>query len=43
MRRHGRDDGLPLADFGLLMRDNWNRYGFTPEAVRAWVEERPAE
>ncbi len=43
MRRHRRDDRLPLADFGLLMTDNWNRYGFTREVDRAWVEERMAE
>lgn len=46
--------GIPLADFGaewgvpadalgLPMKDIKDAYGFTPEEVRAWVEERLAQ
>ena len=39
----GAEWGVPDADLGLPMKDIKDRYGFTPEAVRAWVEERRAE
>ncbi len=46
--------GIPLADFaaewgvpedalGLPMKDIKDAFGFSPEDVRAWVEERLAQ
>lgn len=35
--------GVPAADLGRPMKDVKDEYGFTPEDVRAWVDERLAE
>ena len=35
--------GVPAADLGKPMKDIKDQYGFTPEDVRAWVEQRLAE
>ena len=46
--------GIPLADFGaqwgvpaealdLPMKDVKDQYGFSPEDVRAWVDDRLAQ
>ena len=35
--------GVPAADLGLPMKDIKDTYGFSPEDVRAWVEDRLAE
>ena len=35
--------GVPAEDLGMPMKDIKDQYGFTPEDVRAWVEDRLAE
>ena len=35
--------GVPAADLGLPMKDIKDTYGFSPDDVRAWVDDRPAE
>ena len=39
----GAEWGVPAADLGLPMKDIKDAYGFSPEDVRAWVEDRLAE
>jgi len=35
--------GVPDSDLGVPMKDIKDQYGFTPEDVRAWVQERLAQ
>ena len=35
--------GVPAEALGLPMKDVKDQYGFSPEDVRAWVEDRLAE
>ena len=39
----GAEWGVPADELGLPMKDIKDDYGFSPEEVRAWVEERLAQ